>query len=141
MSLSILVNWLVRLQFHISFTFIDTYSDKQNNDVFNCPKACVWLDLAHPHESQGQPIPVLTNLDNQIYLVGTKICGFDEVIHWFRVGERPIIVTLFRFFFFSLFASVIVLKTIKYKSGKQFNLYFATMRNRREIQQLCEFVV
>ena len=94
MSLSILVNWLVRLQFHISFTFIDTYSDKQNNDVFNCPKACVWLDLAHPHESQGQPIPVLTNLDNQIYLVGAKVCGFDEVIHWFRVGERPISVTL-----------------------------------------------
>ena len=94
MSLSILVNWLVRLQFHISFTFIDTYSDKQNNDVFNWPKACVWLDLAHPHESQGQPIPVLTNLDNQIYLVGAKICGFDEVIHWFCVGERPISVTL-----------------------------------------------
>ena len=32
---------------------------------------------------------------------------------------------------FLLFAKVIVLKTIKYKSGKQFNLYFATMRRLR----------
>ena len=94
MSLSILVNWLVRLQFYISFTFIDTYSDKQNKDVLNWPTAWVWLDLAHPHESQGQPIPDLTNLDNQIYLVGATGCGFDEVIHWFRVGERPISLTL-----------------------------------------------
>ena len=52
------------------------------------------LDLAHPHESQGEPIPDLTNLDNQIYLVGATGCGFDEVIHWFRVGERPISLTL-----------------------------------------------
>ena len=57
----------------------------------------------------------------------------------YLLSPKALVFTLYCWF--SLFATVIVLKTIKYKSGKQFNLYFATMRNRREIQQLCEFVV
>ena len=49
MALSILLNWLVRLQFYISFTFIDTYWDEQNK----FPSTQIWITLRYTKGEGG----------------------------------------------------------------------------------------